>query len=446
MKKLLVLLLTVISTTTMWAQTTPTEEAAPVNPKVLKIKLDKARAATEHPKKGTKANTWMKYALALNDAYYAYTRQLYVGQEAAKVVEALKEPTNATAIPIETVGGRQYKIYKYPNVDVYMDMDDKVAMFFDKSPIYPDALNEYERVLLKALSLDKKLAEKVVPQLKVVINAYLIHMQNHLAFKEHAKAIEYAVKAAELQKNPDVKDEKYLESYYYASVCAMQGELFSEAKKYLDILVANNELKDGEVLYYLAYSEDRLGNTDKAKKLYEEGVAKFPTNQDIMKSLIDIYIRTKEDPSKIIPYIKQAQEGDPKNVALYIAEGVAYEKMGQINKSIEAYKIAIDLDPKSFIAYYNLGYSYSILADGIAGEINALVGKKNTTVDLEAKYKKLNEIKKQALPFLVKAHELNKEDINTITLLRSIYFSLREESSSMMSNFEKFDALYKNKK
>ncbi len=429
-------------TTSLWAQMT---EVAPVDTKALKAKLEKAKEDTNHPKKGTKAATWMKYATAVSNAYYANTRALYVGQEEAKVVEAMKAPLNATAIPIEDLNGKKYKVYKYENVDVYIDAtDNKVGIFIDKNPIAPNLLSEYERALLKTLSLDAKQAEKVIPMLGTIVNSHHIDMQNHLAFKRNGEAIAAAVRAAELQKNPALKgvNDKYIESYYYASVCAIQGELFSEAKKYLEILIAEGDLREGEVQYYLGYCESKLGNTDRAKKVYEEAIAKFPGNQNVMESLIQIYIETKEDPSKVIPYIKQAQKGDPNKAALYVAEGVAYEKMGQINKSIEAYEVAVKKDPTNFVAYYNLGYNYSLLADKVVGEINEHISKKRNT-DIESLYKKLNDTKKKALPYLTKAHELNKTNRDTVTLLKQIYFSLREESAEMMSNFEKFSALEK---
>ncbi len=448
MKKLMMSLVALLSMTVAMSQTvSPASESAPVDPNFLLKKMGKTKTAADHPKKGTKGATWFKYAEAIKDVYYYNIKHIFVGAEATSIVEKMGQPTNADAIPVETIGSKQLQLYKYPTVDIYMDMDNKVSIYVEHKPLVEDIIFEYEKALLKSVELDPKLKEKVDPMLKNVVSSYLILMQNNLTSKDYPEAIKYADKAAKLQENPAVNDPKSLESYYYAAVCGMQGEIFDVAKKYLLILKEKGDLRDGEVLYYLGYAEDRLGNVEAAKATYEEGIAKFPANQDIMKTLIDIYMRTKEDPSKMIPYIKQAQGSDPKNVGLYIAEGVAYEKMGQVNKSIEAYKVAIGIDPTSFIAYYNLGFSYSILADDIANKINKAISTKGADVDnLDSMYAEMNDVKSKAVPYLLKAHELNPSDINTVTLLRSIFFSLREKSSEMMSNFEKFDAIYKEMK
>lgn len=440
MKKLL---LSLIAVATIFAANAQEANVAAVkvDPKVVLAKVEKAKAPTLDAKKSLKAAPWLKLAEALNEAYYINIREIFIGAEATQIVTKMGNPTNATAIPIEEFSGKQFKVYDYANVNIYFGMDDKVAFFIEKNIPYPNALEQEEVALLKALSLSEKLAEKINPMLKNVVSNYLLNMQNYFTYRKFDKAIEYAEKAAKLQENPAVKDSTFLESYYYAVVCAMQASDYNAAKKYLTILINNNDLRDGEIPYYLGVCEDKLGNTDAAKKIYEEGASKFPDNEDILKSLIDIYIRVKEDPSKVIPYIKQAQEKDPQNAILYIVEGVAYETLEQLNKSIEAYEKAIKIDPTSFIAHYNIGYTYSVLADKLIPEFNK-VDYTNKTL-YEKKKKEIVDLRTKALGPLRKAHELNKDDKSTITLLKSIYFSLRDDSPELMKEYEKFEALYR---
>lgn len=415
-------------------------EIVKVDPKAILTKVEKAKEPTLDAKKNLKAATWMKYAEALNEAYYINIRNIFIGAEAKQIVTTMGAPTNADKVPIKTIGDKEYKVYNYPNVDVYFTIDDKVSFYLENNIPLPSALELEETALLKALSLDPKLKEKIDPLLANLVNNYLLNMQNFFTVKDFKTAISYAEKAAHLQENPAVKDSKFTESYYFAVICAMQATDYAAAKKNLEILLKNNDTRKGETLYYLGVCEDKLGNSDAAKRVLEEGVAKFPDNQDILKSLIDLYVRTKEDPSKVIPYIKQAQEKDPNNDQLYVVEGIAYENMKQIEKSILAYENAVKVNPKSFIAYYNIGYSYSVMADDLVPEFNKLDYTNKTLY--EKKQKEINDLRIKALDPLKKAHEINSEDKNTVTLLKSIYFTLRDISPEMMKEYEKYNAIF----
>lgn len=440
MKKLLLSLIA-IATLSVSAYS---QNASVVDVEGLTTKLEKAEATAKHPKKGLKAAAWLKYAQALSDVYYANIKTIYIGADASGIVTTMGNPGNAKNIPIKEINGKQYKLYTYPRVHIYFDMNDKLALYQDKKPIRENSLDEWAEAAIKAAELDPKETENVKKMLETIVNSYLLNMQNSLSLKGYKEAVKWAEKAAVLQQHELLKDPKYAESYYYASACCMQGSMFNLAKKYLNILMKAQEFRGGEVHYYLAFAEDQLGNTDAAKKVYEEGLVKFTENEDILKGLIDIYMKTGEDPSKVIPYIKQAQEKDNNNVALYIFEGVAYEKMGQIDKSIEAYKKAIEVDGKSFIAYYNIGYSYSLLADELVKEVNSVDVSDQTLY--QQKLAQLNEMRAQAVPYLVQAHELDKTEPNTISLLRSLFFAIRNVKPEYMEGYNKFDALYQAQK
>lgn len=436
MKKLLLSIIAVAAlSVSVYAQ-----NASVVDVGGITAKLEKAEETANHPKKGAKASAWIKYAQALSDAYYANIKTLYVGADAKTVVTTMGNPGNAKNIPIKEFGGKQYKLYTYARVHIYFDMDDKLVAYFDKKPIRENALDEWAAAAIKAAELDPKEEETVKSMLSTIINGYQLNMQNNVTIKQPKAAVAWAEKAAELQKHELVKDPEYVESYYYAAACCMQANMYAIAKKYLNILMKEGAFRGGEIHYYLAYAEDKLGNEDKAKQVFEEGLVKFTDNEDILKGLIDIYMRTKEDPSKVIPYVKRAQEKDSKNAALYIIEGVAYEKMGQIEKSIDAYKNAINIDDKSFIAYYNIGYSYSLLADALVKEVNSIDISDQALY--QQKRSELNDMRAQATPYLEKAHALDNAEPNTISLLRAIYFAIRDIKPEYMEGYKKYDALY----
>lgn len=409
------------------------------DPKAILSKVEKTKKSTLHPKKSLKAPTWINYAVALNDAYNINILNVYIGAEEEKIITLMGAPTNASSIPVKDIGDKQFKVYEYPNIDIYFSMDNKVSFFIEKNPLYPNALEEQELALLKAISLSDKVLEKTKPMLEHIINNYLILFQNNFTNRDYAAAIPYAEKAAKLQKNPSV-NVPFTESYYYAVLSAMQGKDYASVKKFVNILLENDDNRDGEILYYLAIAEEQLGNVAEAKKTLEKGVSLYPKNQDLIKTLIDVYTRTKEDPAKVIPYIKQAQIQDPANAILFIVEGVAYENIGQLDKSITAYENAIKIDPKSFAAYYNLGYTYSTIADDLVPEFNNIDYRNKTLYN--KKLKEINDLRTKAIAPLLKAYEIDPVEENAITLLKSLYFGLRDTSPEMQTNFDKFNALY----
>lgn len=437
MKKLI---LSLIAVTTMFTAQAQVTSATPQDPKVVMSKLEKLKTIVKDEKKATKAANWLKLGDMLSEAYYINIKAIFIGATAETIVGTMGAPTNAESIPYVKFGDKEYLKYEYEKVDVYFNADNTVAFYDEKDVFYPNALEEMEVAYINTINLDPKLKEETTVKLNNIVNCYLLTMQNHLLQLDYAGAITYADKAAQLQSKPEVNDPNLMESYYYASACAMRSEDYVTAKKYLNILIDANDLREGESIYFLAFAEDKLNNTDEAKAQYEKGISMFPENQEILKGLIDIYVRTGEEPSKIIPFIKQGQEADPNNAVLYIIEGVAYENLKQIDKSIEAYKVAIKLDDSSFAAHYNLGYSYTLLADELVEEINAMVAANNPKYT--EKRKELDAMKEQALPYLERAYEINNEDFNNITLLKSIYFSLRDNSPEMMEKFQKFNAIY----
>jgi len=72
-------------------------------------------------------------------------------------MKVMGAPVNANSIPIKEIGNKKFKIYEYPNIDIYFDMENKVSFFIDKKPLLPNMLEDQEFALLKANSLSKKI-------------------------------------------------------------------------------------------------------------------------------------------------------------------------------------------------------------------------------------------------------------------------------------------------
>ena len=93
-----------------------------------------------------------------------------------------------------------------------------------------------------------------------------------------------------------------------------------------------------------------------------------------------------------------------------------------MEKSVEAYKKAIELDVNYTDAYYNLGalyYNQSIEVKRIAGEME-------DQSNYESEVKRADEMMVNAAPYLEKASELSPDDVSTLKVLKSIYFNIED--------------------
>jgi tetratricopeptide (TPR) repeat protein len=123
---------------------------------------------------------------------------------------------------------------------------------------------------------------------------------------------------------------------------------------------------------------------------------------------------------KALTLIDEAINKTKDNPSLYFARGSIYDmNMKQPDKAVIDYKKAIELNPKYFDAYYNIGALY----------FNSGVEMYNNNEQDQAKFDSLQakgvENFKLALPFLEKAHELDPKDVNTLLSLKELYYRLQ---------------------
>ncbi|KAL4474987.1 hypothetical protein ABPG74_001683 [Tetrahymena malaccensis] len=89
----------------------------------------------------------------------------------------------------------------------------------------------------------------------------------------------------------------------------------------------------------------------------EQQVAANPSNaQDHAKLASCIFQYDKDNINKGIEHINKAIQLDPNNSDYYNIQGCLYEKALMIDEAEKSFKIAIEKDPSSSLAYHNLGY------------------------------------------------------------------------------------------
>ncbi len=158
------------------------------------------------------------------------------------------------------------------------------------------------------------------------------------------------------------------------------------------------------------------GNTDKAIEHLALGREMFEEDQSLINTEINLFIQLGRT-SELIEKLGEAINIDSENDLLYFNRGTIYDQEGNVDMAEKDYKSAIEINPSSFGANYNLGalyFNYGVKLNTEASNASS-----------DSKYKAL---KKQAtsnfdkaLPYLETAFELNGKDKNTIMSLKQLY-------------------------
>ncbi|MDR1756624.1 MAG: tetratricopeptide repeat protein [Culturomica sp.] len=173
------------------------------------------------------------------------------------------------------------------------------------------------------------------------------------------------------------------------------------------------------------------GKEEESLKYLHEGYEKFPGDSYMLVQLINYYLSGGE-PEKAEKYLDAVIEQDPNNASFYRAKGSLYEKTGEMDKAEEMYKKALSIDPKEFVAQYNLG---SINLNKVIDFHN----KVNEILDVNEYNKKIKEVYaayETVIPYFEKAREINPTDANTLSYLKELYFKLRNEKPEYMQKYE----------
>ena len=225
----------------------------------------------------------------------------------------------------------------------------------------------------------------------------------------------------------DTKD-KLEENKYYAAICAQLAKMDSEA------LVLYKELYDGgskKIEVYDALFKANI-DTDEAAaiKYLEEGRAIDPENVNLLFSEINFYLK-KGQYDILEGKLQKAMEKEPNNASLRAVMGNVYndfyKKETDPTKAAEHftkaegyYKEALEINDESFEALYSLGELNYNKAASLVQKYNdlPLSASQREADDLKAQYLAVFD---KALPYFLKADEVNSKDYNTLTALREIY-------------------------
>ena len=151
----------------------------------------------------------------------------------------------------------------------------------------------------------------------------------------------------------------------------------------------------------------------------------------MLVELINYYLLGGE-PEKAEVYLDAAIKQDPKNASFYRAKGTLYEKMEQPEKAEGMYVKALELDPKDFLAQYNLGN----IKLSVVIEFHKKVLDIADVNEYNKEMEKVFEGYESVIPYFEKALELNPDEKNTVTTLKELYFKLRNKDPKYQEAYD----------
>lgn len=225
---------------------------------------------------------------------------------------------------------------------------------------------------------------------------------------------------------------------YYGGLAAIQGQNYDNAiQKYKEILpysdFSEHKTVNADLPKLFLSKQDTAGALEYAKKATEA----YPEDNDIAVQNIELNLMTGNE-DQVISDIEAQLSKDPENDNLYYYLGIANSASGNIEKSKEAYKKALELNPDHPEANMNIAVN---IMNKVREDLNNLNSNKELSNDEYAEgIDKIKEEIQEALPYLKKSTELNPDDIDSWRNIKSYYdFMQDEEKSSEVQ--DKIDSL-----
>jgi len=250
---------------------------------------------------------------------------------------------------------------------------------------------------------------------------------------------------AEYQDNKDYKKAlQYTENTMYfipgdTSVLLNAGVYFApaaeedeKAVKYMTEYIAKGGKSPDPYIMLFGIYRDKEKDMDKALKIAQEAMKKFPNNSDFPKYELDIYVKTNKLPEARTAMEKQVN-ADPKDKESRYYLGVINYELKDLDAAKKWYEESIKVDPTYYEPHYGLAELSYIDAKTVKQEMNQLgitPADKKKKLELDKVYV---EKLKVALPYFEQCEKLKDQakaepDERVLDTLHNIYLDLGNDA------------------
>ncbi len=401
--------------------------------------VDKALAAANDAKKGTKAGTWVKLGDAYMAAYNNPVANITLGIDKATFTMMNKEkPASTSTVMIE---GKPFEKMSFSAVDVYFNEAGMLVIADVTHPsVEGDLLCEAAKAYAKAFELGEK-AEKMDAKLQEISGKYYEDAYSAYQLGDMAKASNLFKGAADVSMTAPCSAPN-MDAAYNTAFTATAAQNYDQAEKYFNLCLENDYTSEGNIYANLSQCALAKADTLAAKNYLATGLTKFPENESVLTSLINLYLQTNEDPEKIVELLDEAKKVMPNNPSLYYVEGNIYVGVKNYEKALAAYDKALGVDPNYDFAYYGKGNVALREAEDIIAERDAL------DVREWQKYDELNEkvtkVYMGAVEPFEKCYEVSKNEAvkaSAADFLKRLCFTLRNIDPKYQEAYDKWSKI-----
>lgn len=221
----------------------------------------------------------------------------------------------------------------------------------------------------------------------------------------------------------------------------MSRDLSVKASMHINPRNERSESKKAEIVKNIALIYVSQGENEKALGAMADARAENPDDLGLLLSEANVYLKMGNR-EKFKELMEEATTKDPNNAELQYNLGVLAAEAGNREAAMKYYEKAIAINPSYVDAYNNMAV---VVLEGeakIVEEMNSL----GTSAADNRKYDELKEKKAQlyreAIPYLEKALELKRTNIDTAKTLMNIYSVLGETAKfkAMKARIEEMEA------
>ena len=230
----------------------------------------------------------------------------------------------------------------------------------------------------------------------------------------------------------ELKDLGYtgIEDQYYATNVETGKEDFFQTKQMRDLSVKAKthikpvdkkaESKKSEIIKNIALIYVSKEDNDNALAAMKEVRAENPDDINLLLTEANVYYKMG-NMEEFKNLLELATTKDPENPELQYNLGVIASESEHPEEAMSYYKKAIELDPNYINAYINISALILNKEQAIIEEMNGLGTSKKDDLRYDELREMRQEVYKEAVPYLVKALEIDPKNLSAAKTLHNIY-------------------------
>jgi len=197
-------------------------------------------------------------------------------------------------------------------------------------------------------------------------------------------------------------------------------DLYVKAKSHIKPGERNTESKKSEIVKNIALIYISKDDNENALAAMKEARAENPDDINLMLSEANVYYKMGNT-EEFKNLLQLATTKDPKNPELQYNLGVIASESDHPEEAMGYYKKAIELDSNYINAYINSAALILNKEQAMIEEMNGLGTSKKDDLRYDELRKMRQDVYKEAVPYLVKALEIDPKNLSAAKTLHNIY-------------------------